>query len=159
MEFLDLSGADPSEQFAEALIAACGQVGPVLVYNASFEDSRISELADRFPQLQRPLVAINERIVDLLPVARRHYYHPAQQGSWGLKSVLPTIAPDLSYEKLDGVRDGSMAMTAYLEAINPQTVSQRKDEIRRQLLDYCGLDTTALVRLWKFFGSRVDIGI
>ena len=28
-EFLDLSGADPSEQFAEALIASCGHVGPV----------------------------------------------------------------------------------------------------------------------------------
>ena len=92
-EFLDLSGADPSERFAEALIAACGQVGPIFVYNAAFEGSRILELAERFPRLERPLVGIKERIVDLLPVARRHYYHPAQQGSWGLKRVLPTIAP------------------------------------------------------------------
>ena len=50
-EFLDLSGADPSEQFAEALIAACGQVGPIFVYNASFECARIAELAERFPRL------------------------------------------------------------------------------------------------------------
>ena len=158
-EFLDLSGDDPSEQFAEALIAGCGQVGPVFVYSAAFEATRITELADRFPRLQGPLLAINERIVDLLPVARRYYYHPAQQGSWGLKSVLPAIATDLSYDKLDGVQDGGMAMTAYLEAIHAETATTRKEEIRRQLLDYCGLDTYALVRLWQHFAGRNDIRV
>lgn len=118
--------------------------------------ARITELTDRFPQFKSPLVAINERIVDLLPVARRHYYHPAQQGSWSLKSVLPTIATDLSYDKLDGVQDGSMAMTAYLEAVHPQTAAARKEEIRRQLLDYCSLDTYALVRLWQHFTGWND---
>ena len=67
--------------------------------------------------------------------------------------MLPTIATDLSYDKLEGMQDGSMAMTAYLEAIHPQTGSARKDEIRRQLLDYCGLDTYALVRLWQHFAG------
>jgi hypothetical protein len=79
------------------------------------------------------------RIVDLLPIARLHYYHPSQHGSWSLKAVLPTIADDLSHDSLDGVRDGGMAMVAYSEAIQPQTKSARKEEIRRQLLDNCGL--------------------
>lgn len=70
--------------------------------------------------------------------------------------MLPTIATDVSYDKLDGVRDGSMAMTAYLEAIHPQTASARKDQIRRQLLEYCSLDTYALVRLWQHFSGRND---
>jgi hypothetical protein len=74
----------------------------------------------------------------------------------------PTIATDLSYAKLDGVQDGSMAMTAYLEAIHPQTASARKDQLHRQLLDYCGLDTYALVRLWQHFsgwnGVRIEYG-
>ena len=47
--FLDLSGNDPSESFASALIAACGESGPVFVYNAGFETARISELARRNP--------------------------------------------------------------------------------------------------------------
>ena len=71
--------------------------------------------------------------------------------------MLPTIATDLSYDKLVGVQDGGMAMTAYLEAVHPQTASARKDEIRRQLLDYCSLDTYALVRLWQYFTGRNDI--
>ncbi len=87
-EFLDLSDDDPPSRFAEALIAACGQAGPVFVYKAAFEAARITELADRFPQLRRPLLAVDERIVGLLPVARSYYYHLAQHGSWALKSVL-----------------------------------------------------------------------
>ena len=35
-EFLNLSGENPSESFAKALINACGSDGPVFVYNASF---------------------------------------------------------------------------------------------------------------------------
>lgn len=150
-EFLDLSGDDPSKLFAEALITACNHVGPVFVYNAGFEVARIRELGERYPSLNHPLTAISERIVDLLPIARRYYYHPSQQGSWSIKSLLPAVAADLSYDELDGVRDGSMAATAYIEAIHPKTSLERRHQIRRQLLDYCSLDTYALVRLWQHF--------
>ncbi|PYD07493.1 DUF2779 domain-containing protein, partial [Pseudomonas syringae pv. syringae] len=113
--FLDLSGDDPSHAFAVALIAACGGHGPVFVYNASFEKSRIQELAERFPPLHDALLAINARVVDLLPVARERYYHPSQEGSWSIKKVLPAVAPDLRYDDLEGVQDGGAAMQAYLE--------------------------------------------
>jgi hypothetical protein len=152
--FLDLSGDDPSRKLAEALINACGDAGPVFVYNAAFELGRIKELADRYPELQRPLRAINARIFDLLKVAEQYYYNPIQQGSWSIKSVLPAIAPDLSYEALDGVQDGRMAMEAYLKAVHQQTSQTRKDEIREQLLAYCCLDTFAMVRLWEYFVGR-----
>lgn len=153
-EFLDLSGDDPSELFAEALITACDDVGPVFVYNAGFEVARIKELGERFPSLNDPLTAISERVVDLLPIARRYYYHPSQRGSWSIKNLLPTIASDISYDKLDGVKDGSMAAAAYIEAIHPKTSFERRGQIRRQLLDYCALDTYALLRLWQHFIGR-----
>ena len=149
--FLDLSGADPSEALSKALVQACGDSGPIFVYNQSFEKSRISELAGRFPALSRPLLALNSRIVDLLPMAQAHYYHPDQQGSWSIKQVLPTIAPDLRYDNLDGVQDGGGAQTAYLEAISPETTPARKAELERQLRAYCALDTLGTVRLWEYF--------
>jgi len=149
--FLALSGADPSLAFAKALIAACGKAWPVFVYNAGFETARIKELALRFPELSSALLAINARVVDLLPIARTRYYHPSQQGSWSIKKVLPAVAPDLRYDALDGVQDGGMAQLAFLEAIAPQTPATRKAEIEHQLLQYCGLDTFAMVRLWQFF--------
>jgi hypothetical protein len=151
--FLDLSGEDPSLAFAEALVGACGTHGPVFVYNAGFETSRIAELAARFPPLSCDLLAINERVVDLLPIARERYYHPGQQGSWSIKRVLPAVAPDLRYDGLDGVQDGGAAMQAYVEAIDPKTSPARKLQIERQLLDYCHLDTLAMVRLWQFFAG------
>ena len=157
--FIDLSGNDPSRAFAESLIAACGERGPVFVYNAGFETARIRELADRFPRFKRSLLAINERIVDLLRVAEQHYYHPSQQGSWSIKKVLPAVAPDLSYADLDGVQDGGMAMKVFVEATAKDTAAARKIQIKKQLLDYCGLDTYAMVRLWQFFSGRTDLRI
>lgn len=156
-EFLDLSGHDPCRPFAEALAAACDNTDPVFVYNQAFEKTRIAELAARFPDLAGPLLAINERIVDLLPVARKHYYHPAQKGSWSIKAVLPTVAPELDYADLEGVKDGTMAIDAYLEAVNPQTQPVRKDDIGRQLLAYCKRDTYANYMLWKVLGSGLRV--
>jgi len=152
--FLDLSGNDPSESLAKAMIAACGKHGPVYVYNAGFEGTRISQLAERFPALANPLLDINARLVDLCPIARSRYYHPRQHGSWSLKAVLPAVVPELSYDNLDGVQDGGMAMEAYGEAIHPDTSAERKNEIEHQLLTYCQLDTLATVRLWQFFSGR-----
>lgn len=157
--FLELDGEDPSRAFAETLIRLCGEEGPVFVYNAAFEMARIRELAERFPDLRSGLLAINTRVVDLLKVARERYYHPSQQGGWSIKKVLPAVAPDLRYDQLDGVQDGGMAMNAYREAINPATTDTRREEIRTQLLNYCGLDTYAMVRLWQFFSGRNDLNL
>jgi hypothetical protein len=155
--FLDLSGNDPSASLAQALVAACGDRGPVFAYNAGFETSRIAELADRYPNLSASLMAINARVVDLLPIARERYYHPSQQGSWSIKQVLPAVVPELRYDALEGVQDGGTAMEAFAEAIHPDTSLHRRGEIERQLLKYCKLDTYAMVRLWQVFANRLDL--
>jgi hypothetical protein len=149
--FLDLSGADPSQACALELIRLCGDKGPVFAYNAGFESSVIRELAERFPELATRLCAITARLVDLWPIARRHYYHPSQHGSWSIKAVLPALCPDLSYDALDGVQDGNMAQTAYQEAISSDSTAESKERIQQQLHEYCKLDTLAMVRIWQAF--------
>lgn len=152
--FLDLTGTDPSLACAGKLLSTCGVHGPVFAYNAGFEKGRIRDLAERLPHLSPDLLALNDRIVDLLPVARAHYYHPSQRGSWSIKAVLPAMFPDdpaLSYQKLDGVQDGGGAQAAYLEAIHPATQTERKVQLREQLLAYCKLDTLAMVKMWAAF--------
>jgi hypothetical protein len=152
-QFLDLSGHDPSLGFAESLISACGAAGPIFVYNSSFEATRVRELSYRFPGLDKQLQALNGRMVDLLPLVRRHYYHPNQKGSWSIKAVLPTIFPELNYENLSGVQDGGDAMAAFLEATASRTTKTRKAEIEQELLAYCAMDTLAMVRLWSSFSD------
>ncbi|WP_245638597.1 DUF2779 domain-containing protein [Hydrogenophaga palleronii] len=154
-DFLTLDGEDPSRRLAMALVADCGdRAWPIFAYNAGFEKSRLRELALRFPEHAAPLLAIVDRVVDLLPIARERYYHPSQKGSWSIKAVLPAAVPALRYSDLAGVQDGGMAMDAYLEAIHPVTSLERVEIIRRQLLAYCQLDTYAMVRLWQVFNGH-----
>ena len=145
-EFLDLSGNDPREMFAKTLIEAVCKDGPVIVYNAGFEGARIKELAAAFPSLASELLSIPERFFDLLPLARNHYYHPDMKGSWSIKDVLPTIAPELDYANLE-VSDGAMAQEAYKEVIHSGTTSERKEEVRNAMLKYCEQDTIAMVNI------------
>ena len=157
-EFIVLSGEDPSVAFAQSLVRVCGSAGPVFVYNAGFEGQVISSLAARMPDLEDKLMALRHRLVDLKPVTEQHYYHPAQQGKWGLKSVLPTLGDGADHSQLEGVADGQMAVNAYLEATDPDTPAPRKEELRQQLLTYCRLDTWAMVRLWAFLVGRPAVG-
>jgi len=152
--FLDLTGNDSTASFTKALIKACGSEGSVFVYNASFERGRMSALGERYPRQRTALERIAERVVDLLPIVEDHYYHPSQQGSWSIKKVLPAIAPDLRYADLEGVQDGGAAMAAYLEATHASTPPERKQQVERQLLEYCKLDTFAMVRLWQELAGR-----
>jgi hypothetical protein len=149
-EFLDLGAEAPVRLLAESLVAALGTTGPIIVYTG-YERRVLKELAQRYADLAAPLEALAERIVDLHPPTRQHYYHPAMRGSWSIKAVLPTVAPDLSYTKLGEVQDGLAAQTAYVEAIAAGTSDARRAALRRALLDYCRQDTLALVRLVDFF--------
>lgn len=168
--YLDSDGSDPRRDFAETLIATVApaklakmgmdapmgvtaQPGPILVYNAAFERSRISELAAAFPDLAPALHAINVRMIDLLPLTRAHYYHPAMRGSWSLKAVLPSIEAGLAYDGMV-VADGGDAQAAYLELIASETPAERREALRQGLLDYCALDTYGLLRLMAFFAGE-----
>lgn len=145
-EFLDTSGGPPMRAAAEALLDACGEQGPVFVYH-DFEKWRLVEMAHMFPDLASRVEALTGRLVDLLRLTRDHYDHPALNGSYSLKTVLPTVAADLDHARLEEVQDGLSAQAAYHEAVEPGTSAERRAELRKGLLEYCGLDTLALVRL------------
>ena len=69
------------------------------------------------------------------------------KGSWSLKAVLPTVAPDLDYGALGEVQEGMAAGRAYFEVIDKQTDPKRRQELIGSLREYCKLDTLAMVRL------------
>jgi hypothetical protein len=150
MEFLDTSGESPIERFASSLLEAVGTTGPVFIYNQSFEASGIREIADMLPEKRQQLLSIVERLVDLFPITTNHYYHPDMRGSFSIKDVLPTIAPDLDYATPEHVQDGGMAQQAWREIGDAATPDERKASLRQGLLDYCKRDTLALVRLADF---------
>lgn len=148
--FLAEAGTDPRRPFIESLLTTLGDAGPVLVWNASFERGRLDDLADAFPDLAKPIQKVIKRLFDLLPLSRDHYYHPEMRGSWSIKAVLPTIAPELSYEGM-AVAHGGAAQEAYEEITLPETTTERKAQLRQGLLEYCELDTLAMVRIADYF--------
>jgi len=151
--FLADDDVDPRRAFAESLIAALAGFGPVLVYNSAFEKRILNETAEILPDLAGPLKEISERVFDLLPVARAHYYHPDMLGSWSLKSVLPTVAPELTYEGLS-VRHGEEAQATFLEMLKAPHGSPEREALRQGLREYCERDTYALVVLARFFAGK-----
>lgn len=151
--FLDLSGDAPMRAFAESLIDCVGRRGAILVYNQAFEASRIRELADMLPKLATRLRSLIPRIVDLLPITRTHYYHPAMAGSWSIKKVIPTVAPELDYGKLGEISSSGAAPLAYLEAVDERTTPERRRELESGLRAYCANDTLAMVRLVEALGT------
>jgi hypothetical protein len=151
-EFLDTSGESPMRSFAEHLLATLGSSGPILAYS-HFEKTILNALTKLFPDLSGPLDGILGRLVDLLPIARKHYYHPAMRGSWSIKAVLPCVAPDLTYSRFEEVKDGRAAQRAYLEIVNPDKPEDRRKKLETELRHYCQLDTMAMVRVSQFFQS------
>ena len=149
-EFLDISGDAPMEAFTDSLIETLGENGPIIVYS-SYERRILNEMSTRFPGKAKKISAIIERLFDLLPIARKYYYHPDMHGSWSIKKVLPTIAPEMDYANLEEVHDGTGAQVAYLECINTETTKVRRESIHKNLLKYCEWDTLAMVKIAHYF--------
>lgn len=108
-------------------------------------------MAEAFPDLAEHLLNIQENIIDLLvPFQSGYYYNRAMGGSFSIKSVLPAIFPDdpeLGYHNLDGVHNGSEAMTIFPKIAD--MTPEEREKARHDLLKYCELDTYAMVKVWE----------
>jgi predicted RecB family nuclease len=147
-EWLAEGSEDPRPRLAERLVAACESAHTVVAYNAGFERRCLEQMAEALPALATPLRNIAARLVDLLPVVRQHVYHPHFGGSFGLKSVVPALVPDVRYDEL-AIADGGTA-SLELERLLFQgdgVETEARERLRRDLLRYCRQDTWGLVRL------------
>ena len=123
-----------------------------MAYNQAFEITRIKELANYNIERKDELLALVDRFVDLIvPFRERGYYHPNFNGSFSIKSVLPAMFPnndELNYKKLGSIQNGGDAMDTFANLHLLKDKSKR-DEIRKDLLAYCHLDTLAMVRIFE----------
>ena len=94
------------------------------------------------------LLALCDRMVDLLKLIRENYYHPGFRGSYSLKSVAPTLAPSLSYTDLE-IPEGMAAAASYIRMTANDTPESEKSHIRDALMAYCQRDTEAMVQIYS----------
>jgi len=145
-EFLAEPGEDPRLKFIESLLQVIKGKGDVLVYNKAFEITRLKEIARDFPQFADEIEKLILRIKDLMvPFQKKYYYSPEMKGSYSIKAVLPALVPELSYDELE-INDGGLSSIAY-ESLQTETDLMFIAEIKAQLLEYCKLDTLAMVKI------------
>jgi predicted RecB family nuclease len=150
-EFLATDSGDPRREFIASLSPVLGKSGSILVYS-DFESQRLSELAAWLPEFAGRIKRIQRRLWDLLPVIRNHVYHPRFAGSFSLKYVLPALVPDMSYAGME-VADGTDAGLAWESLTRGGLDQAERDRIKKALLDYCGQDTLAMIRLLETLQS------
>jgi hypothetical protein len=145
-EYLAVPTKDPRIGFIEQLIKDCCNNGDILVYNIGFERGKLNDLIESFPEYSIELKGIINRLKDLMiPFQQKWYYTPEMKGSYSIKSVLPALVPELSYNDLE-IKEGGTASNTFLSIVNGTFEGDLK-ETRKQLLEYCKLDTFAMVRI------------
>ena len=131
----------------EALQQVIGPSGTLVSWHKSYENKRNEEMADLYPQYAAFLDDITQRTVDLEDIFKHGYVEAGFNGSSSIKYVLPTLAPDLTYDDL-AVNNGTAAMVAFADMLDMPQGSDR-DKLRTELLNYCKLDSLAMVRLFQ----------
>lgn len=137
--------------------------GTILVYNASFEKTRLKELANIFPKYKNELLKMRSMVFDLLDIIKTNsslyeelgfdskeaklfnYYHKDMSGSFSIKKILPLFS-NLTYKGME-VANGVDAMATY--ASFPKLDQADYEHKYKKLVEYCKQDTWAMVEiLW-----------
>ncbi len=139
------------EQMAKDMV----RPGTVIAWYSSYEKQRNSKLAELHPEYKEFLEEINEKMFDLMTIfSSGNYVDPAFRGSFSIKKVLPVIVPELTYKNLH-ISKGDQASERWEKMIASDTPLKEKEEIKRDLLEYCKLDTFAMVRIYEFLKTLI----
>jgi hypothetical protein len=145
-QFLAEDKSDPRPEFMRQLRTDLPETGSVVTYNASFETGRLKECCEIMPEFKPWLRKLTPRIVDLLlPFRGFRYYHPQQNGSASMKAVLPALTGK-GYEKL-AIQEGGAASREFLRVTYGQVPESERRRVRKDLQEYCGLDTRGMVEI------------
>lgn len=135
--------------------------GTILVYNESFEKTRLKELGEIFPMYKTELNKMREMIFDLLYIVKTksslyeelgydseeakmfNYYDAKMSGSFSIKKVLPLFS-DLTYKGME-IGNGMDALVTY--ASFPKLDKADYKHKYEKMIEYCKQDTWAMVEI------------
>lgn len=144
-EYLAPAVGDWRRELTERLLQDLGTAGSIIVYS-SYEKTRLNGLAALFPDLAAPLGLVVARLFDLELIFKEGYSNPGFLGKTSIKKVLPVMVPGLGYERLQ-VNNGEDAAGVFALMRVAVYGAETHHVHRTQLLEYCKLDTVAMVRL------------
>lgn len=137
----------------EFMEASTGKTGTFISWHASFEKSRNKDMIEMLPQYEDYLTYMNNNMFDLEDIFKTDYVDYRFHGSTSIKKVLPVLLPELSYDALE-VQNGTMALDVWGRMVLDNDFTEDKEEVRKNLLSYCELDTLAMLELYnKIFST------
>jgi len=147
-EFLAEPDTDPREAIARRLVEVTRDADRVLMYT-DFEKKQIRSMQRFVPALAEELGRLEGKLLDLAQVIRHCVYHPQFAGSLSIKDVLPVLVPGMAYKDAVRISDGSEASAklARLLFYAGDLAAEQRRVLKDELLEYCKLDTQAMVKL------------
>jgi hypothetical protein len=146
--FLAESGIDPRKYFLESILKEAKGEGSILVYDSLMERNVLNSLKKDFPEYSSNIDLLLKRVIDMMiPFQEKMYYHHSMKNSFSIKNVLPSLVPELNYTDLK-ISSGNIAMTIF-ENLQTETDMFKILEVRENLLEYCKMDTFAMVKIFE----------
>lgn len=147
--------SDLTQSLVKQMIKDIDSSKSTIVWHMDYEKNRNKKLAKLHPEYKNFLEEMNDNIFDLKTIFSKNYYVDHRfKGSASIKNVLPVLIPELSYETLN-IRKGDQASERWEKMIHQDTSKEEKDKIRNDLLEYCQLDTWAMVRIYKYLNDLI----
>lgn len=153
-DFLPDFSEDPRAEMAAKLCQEIQVEGSIIAYSKGFESKCLEHLAVVAPQHANQLMAMRDRLWDLIdPFRKGWFYKPAMGKSASIKSVYPALFPD-EEEGYSGlvIANGADASNylANLAQGNFNGSEQERSQLYQDLRAYCELDTLAMVKIWDY---------
>jgi hypothetical protein len=154
MGYLQADNTNPAEALSKTLKEQIGDSGSIIAWNMSFEKMCNTALGTMVPEYKNFYEALNSRMADLMiPFSNGYYIDYKFGGSASIKNVLPVLVPELSYKEL-GIQEGGSAQRSWMDSVLYEKRSD-KDQVLKDLEEYCKLDTLAMVEIFNFLTRLV----
>lgn len=141
-------GFDGPEGLLEFMASVTGMAGTFISWHQTYENTRNKEMAVLAPAYAEYLDYVVAHTFDLEDVFKEAYVDYRFGGSTSIKKVLPVVVPSLSYDELP-VNNGTAAMDTWGKWAAGEYTGAEREQVRRDLLAYCELDTLAMVEIYR----------
>lgn len=150
-----LGTKDCRRKLVENLIRDIPTEGTLIAFNAEgAEKIRIKEMAAQFPQRAQELMNLYTRMIDLsFPFMIGTVYDVRMRGYYSLKVIMSFMENQTGYHDLD-IHQGMDAVFQW-RLLDREIDEIDSQEIRENLSAYCGMDTYAMVVVFKWLKSLI----
>jgi len=145
LEYLAEGSRDCRREFVEQLLADVGSKGSIVVYS-HFEKTTLTNTQKWFDDLESDIENVKDRLVDMEKLVSKFVYHPGFNGRTSIKVVLPVLVPEMDYSELE-ISNGDDALAMFYRIAMGQLHPDSVESTRLALMEYCKLDTLAMVRI------------